>query len=136
MTILEASERLFDWFSENDYFVMNENFSHVIPISDCVEKDKAALSLALEDLQANDLLLSSDLADDKCWVLKKPFTSFEQNVTISPPVAMALSQVVNSACQEFGDDTDFCSPSNVQEKDIRNLILLYNHRNNNEEENV
>jgi hypothetical protein len=72
---------------------------------------------------------------EKCWILKKPFNSYEQSVVVSPPVAMALSQLINSACEEFGDDTDFCSAANVQEKDIRNLILLYNHRMAPQEEN-
>jgi len=135
MTILEASEKLFDWFSENDYFVMSENFTHVNPISDSIKKDEAVFFLALKDLEINELISSADLEDETCWILKKPFNSFEQTVSISPPIAMALSQIINSACENLGDDTDYCSPANVQEKDVRNLILLYNHRLEAEEEN-
>jgi len=135
MTILEASEKLFDWFSENDYFVMSENFTHVNPISDSIKKDEAVFFLALKDLEINELISSADLEDETCWILKKPFNSFEQTVSISPPIAMALSQIINSACVNLGDDTDYCSPANVQEKDVRNLILLYNHRLEAEEEN-
>ena len=136
MTVLEASERLFEWFSENDYFVLSEDFARVNPISDSVEKDKAVFVLALADLVSNDLVSSGELENEICWILKKPFTAYEQNVPLSPPVAMALSQLINSACDEFGDDTDYCSSSNIQEKDIRNLILLYNHRIGPPEENV
>ena len=140
MTVLEATERLFEWFSENDYFVLDEDLIRVNPISDTVERDKAVFLLALEDLESNELLAKGDAQNKKnietVWVLKKPFTAFEQNVAISPSVAMALSQIINNACEEFGDDTDYCSAANLQEKDIRNLILLYNHRQNAREENI
>ena len=133
MTVLEASERLFTWFAENDYFVIDEAFLQVNPISYTVEKDKGVFELALKDLEQNELISSVDVEDKTCWVLKKPFTAYEQTVTLSPPVAMGLAQVINAACDEFGDDTDYCDPSRVDERDIRNLLLLYGHATNPEQ---
>jgi hypothetical protein len=127
MNVLEASERLFGWFSENDYFTMEEDFSQVNLISDTPDKDKGVYRIALNELEQNELIANVPIEDKECWVLKKPFTAFEQSVTISPPVAMGLSQVINAACDKFGDDTDYCSPANIQEKDVRNLLLLYSH---------
>ena len=128
MTILEASERLFKWFSENDYFDMEFDFIRVNPITETKEKDIAALTLALEDLEKNDLIGSKTIDDKTCWILKKPFAAYEQNITLTPPTSMALSQIINTACEAIGDDTDLCDPANVQEKDVRNLLLLFNHR--------
>jgi len=140
MTVLEATERLFEWFSENDYFVLDKDLIHVNPISDAVERDKAVFLLALKDLESSELLANGDAQSGKgietVWILKKPFTAFEQSVVISPSVAMALSQVINNACEEFGDDSDYCSAANLQEKDVRNLILLYNHMREAREENI
>jgi hypothetical protein len=136
MTVLEASERLFNWFSENDYFTMEEDFSRVNLISDTPNKDKGVYKIALKELEQNELIASVPIEGKDCWVLKKPFSAFEQNVTISPPVAMGLSQVVNAACDKFNDDTDYCNPASVQEKDIRNLLLLYSHVTNPEEINL
>jgi hypothetical protein len=128
MTILEASEVLFKWFAENDYFEMEEDFLQVNPITETKEKDKAALSLALEELERNDLVGSKETEGKTCWILKKPFAAYEQSVTITPPTALGLSQIVNSACESIGDDTDLCDPANIAEKDIRSLLLLYAHR--------
>ena len=127
MTVLEASEKLFLWFSDNDYFNMEENYISICPISETKEKDKIAITLALEDLEKGELVASRDDNDlGRCWVLKKPFTAYDQNVSIAPPIALALAQIVNAACDEFGDDTDRCDPASMQEKDIRSLLLLYN----------
>ena len=128
MTILEASEVLFKWFAENDYFEMEEDFIQVNPITETKEKDKAALSLALEELERNELVGSKEVEGKMCWILKKPFTAFEQSVSITPSTALGLSQVVNTACEAIGDDTDLCDPAHIEEKDIRSLLLLYTHR--------
>ena len=133
MNVLEASERLFGWFSENDYFTMEEDFPRVNLISDTPDKDKGVYRIALNELEQNELIANVPIEDKECWVLKKPFTAFEQSVTISPPVAMGLSQVINAACDKFNDDTDYCSPANIQEKDVRNLLLLYSHLSSPEE---
>ncbi len=131
MTVLEASENLFQWFSNNDYFELNKNQKSINPISETIEQDRVAIMLALEDLEKAELVASKTLEDGSvCWVLKKPFTSFEQNVNITPPTAMALSQIINDACDHIGDDTDRCDPAMLEEKDIRTLIILYNHGQN------
>ena len=127
MTVLEASERLFEWFSENDYFVLSEDFARVNPISDSVEKDKAVFVLALADLVSNDLVSSGELENEICWILKKPFSSFEQSVALNPATALSIAHLINGFCEVVGDNLDYCDASNITEKDINNVIIISTH---------
>jgi hypothetical protein len=126
MTVLEASNELYSWFSENDTFCLDKDFIKVIAITETPEEDKAAFLCALKDFEKSKLILSSEINSTEYWILNKKFYSYAQNVQINPELALALAGIINKFCEVIGDSTDLCDPANVEEKDIKNLIYITN----------
>jgi len=127
MTILDATHKLFDYFGVNHTFSMDKNFKDIIPISEEKELDIAIVRLALEDMEKNEIVRSTKVEEDECYILARPMESFEQNVSISHPTAFMITQALNDFCEIIEDYTDIVDVSNVTEKDIRNLVLLNQH---------
>tara|TARA_Y100000310_G_C20150175_1_gene564342 strand:- start:81 stop:479 length:399 start_codon:yes stop_codon:yes gene_type:complete len=128
MTVLEASSQLFEWFRENDTFEMGEHFQRVVLVSDQPNKDKAAFTCALEDLEKMEMIQSCKLDEKEYWTLRKGFEAYEQTVTINPTVAIMISTVVNGYCDIISLQEEKCDPANIAEKDIRNLLFICNQQ--------
>jgi hypothetical protein len=124
MTTLEATGHLFEWFSQNDSFQMEKDFIKVIPITETPERDKVAFLTALESLQENLLLKSAEYEGSKYWVLSKAYNSYEQTINLSPATAHGIAKIVNSFCDITGLEGEKCNPSELQEKDVSNLIFI------------
>lgn len=124
MTILEAFEKLNEFFSTNSTFSLDENFRDIISISENEPHEKAAILCALNELQASDILRSTDVSGVKYWVLFKPLESFDQQVEISYLLAAGISSVINNVCDIVGNASDKCDPKQITEKDLQNLLLV------------
>ena len=120
MTSLDASNKLFEWFAENDTFSLERDFDGVMPEFNDGGEGCAILTCALKDLETIDFIQNCD----DFWVLKKPFVSFSQNVELQPQVCLGISQIINGFCDVIGDETDSCDPSRVQPKDITNMLTI------------
>ena len=127
MTILDATHKLFDYFATNHSFCMKKDFKNLIPISEDKEMEEATISIALKDMEKNELIKSTMVDNEECYILSRPMESFEQNVAISYPTAIAISQGLNEFCDVIEDYTDMCDVGNITEKDIRNLVILNQH---------
>ena len=128
MTIIEASSRLYQWFSENDSFSLDKDFIKIITITEEPNRDKVAFKCALKRLDEMGMIKSEFSPDDhlEYWVLNKAFLTFEQNVTVSPELAITVSDIINKFCEVTGNQIDVCDPSSIEEKDIKNLIYIAN----------
>ena len=85
-----------------------------------MEEDRAVLLCAIKDLQKIDFLQESN----EYWVLKKPFSSFTQTVELPAQLCLSISQLVNGFCDILGNDSDNCESSNLQTKDIMNVVTI------------
>lgn len=133
MTVLEASSHLYTWFSENESFNMKDDFIKIIAITESPNRDRAAFLGALKEFEVGDLVqlvegkrTTAMETDEVYWVLKKPFYSYSQSISISSELCLTISEIVNGFCNKIGDNTEKCNPMNVQEADIQNLILIAN----------
>ena len=126
MTTLEASGYLYEWFSINDSFCMEDNFMKVITITETPNEDKVAFLCALKSFEESGMIDSEFDPDKhrKYWILKKSFLSYTQNVDISPDTALKMSQLINVFCEKMQMDTDKCDPSSIQENDIKNIMFI------------
>lgn len=127
MTILDATHKLFDYFSGKHTYSTSKNFKDIVPITEDEELDVATINLALEDMEKNEILKSTDLNGEKCYILNRQLESFEQSVSISYPTAMMLAQALNEFCETIEDYTDIADVANITEKDVRNLVILNQH---------
>ena len=126
MTITEASTQLYKWFSENDTFSIEKDFMKVIPITEEPNRDKVAFKCALGRLKEVGMINEDFSPDDHAqyWVLNKSFLTFEQNVTVSPELAITISDIINKFCEVTANEIDVCDPTSIEEKDLKNLIYI------------
>ena len=127
MTILDASLRLYEWFSENDTVVMPTDFKQLVLISEHESRDKACFLAALKDLEKQQMVVREEQDGIVFWILKQPFASFEQDVKIGAHICKGIAEEINLFCENIQDDTDKCDITNITEKDIMNLILINQH---------
>jgi len=126
MTVLEGSNELYKWFSENDSFCLEKDFIKIISITETPERDRATMLCALENFEKSELVSSSQIDDKRYWVIEKPFHSYAQSVSISPELALTLAGIINNFCEIVDNETDYCDTANIEEKDIKNLIYIAN----------
>ena len=97
MTVLEGSNKLFEWFSANQKFNFDEDMENLIPNAE--KSDKAAIKCALEEFEKLEIVRGTEIKNDYYWVLNKNFESFGQDVKLSPKTAMMISHLINSFCE-------------------------------------
>lgn len=131
MTILEASGLLYEWFSKNDSFLLQEDFMKLIMVTDHPSRDKAAVLGALESFKETHIVrevrLNEGTAEEgRYWILNKNFETFEQSVVLSPYTVTLIAKIINDFCDKIGDRTEYVDPLKIEEKDIQNLIVMTN----------
>lgn len=124
MTVLDAANKLLDFFQKNDTFNMEDNYKDLILISENPDKDKMAINLALEDLEKNEILKCFISGKIKTYILKKPLNNYDQNILIGGITANMVAKIINDFCDKIKDKRDYCDAKSIVEKDIRNLIFL------------
>ena len=124
---MEASQKLWEYFSTKPSFLLEENFKEIIPISENEDSDKAGILAALEDMEKVEVVKIQEYNDKKYYILKRPIESYDQTVTITYQTAYMIGTVVNEFCEKIKDHTDACDLANLTEKDLRNVALVANH---------
>lgn len=124
MTILEAANKLLEYFSTKDSFSMEENYKDIILISEDPDNDKITFALALEDLEKTEIIKGHTQGKKKVYILKKPLNSYTQGVNIDGFTCNMIAKIINDFCDKIKDKKDYCDAKNINEKDIRNLIFL------------
>ena len=132
MTVIDATGKLFEWFSEHDSFELEKDFMKIMEVVESPERDKAAFLAALESLGQNEFIKMVEYKEVKRWVLVKKYDAFEQTVSVGPETSKGIAVVLNTFCDVLGDQTDYCDVTNIVEKDIRNLVGLTNYMSNRE----
>lgn len=123
MTVLDATQHLFEWFKTHDTFE-EKNITEIILISDTPERDKAAFLCCLDDLTKNEIVGVTEVKERKIWVLKKNLQAFDQDVSIPYHLAVEISQCLNRMCNVLDDHTDEADPLNLSTKDLMNLTFV------------
>jgi formyltetrahydrofolate synthetase len=136
MTIFDATTKLFSWFRENDSFSLDEDFQKMILISEEKERDSACIVAALRHLESVEFIKKEKIDEQEIWLLKRPFAQFEQTVEISAETALLVAEAINRFCDLIDDKTDYCDCTCVTEKDIRNLLIVYEQTKNIAQENM
>ncbi len=128
MTILEATGHLYNWYIEHDTFCIDKDFLSLITITEHPNQDKATVLCGLKKMKEMGLVSDEWSPDDhrQYWVLNKSLGSYEQSVTVSPDLAVTISSIINSFCDRIEDDKEKCDPTNIEEKDLKNLIYIAN----------
>ena len=125
MTVIDANNLIFDWFSHNDSLVLERDLKQVVAIFEDEKETKIIMKMALSDLCEAKLIRVCE--DEKYYILNKPFASYQQNPEISNFVAGYVSKEINDFCELIQDDTDMCDSGNITEKDIKNLCHIIDY---------
>ena len=123
MTIIEASNLLFEFFKKNDAY-HKKDFLKLVLVSENPEKDESAINLALQDYEKAEILNCIELKGEKIYVLKKSLDSFNQTISISSPVATAIRDLINNYCSLTNNKTISCDAKNLDEDSIKNLYFI------------
>ena len=126
MTINEASNKLFVWFSENesmniDSFSDKESFFGDKKFS---KVNVAALIGALEEFEKMDIIKKIVVENETIYILQKSFNSFEQTIKLSVNTCGNIAELINGFCEILKNETDKSDPKNITEKDIKNLATI------------
>jgi|TARA_R110000765_G_scaffold419885_1_gene524437 uncharacterized UPF0160 family protein len=127
VTIFEASISLYSWYAENDIFSMS-NYPDMVRKMNLFKEneaqDKAAFRCALQQLENMALISKTEVNKKEYWVLSRNLSCVEQEVKLSAETCLSISQVVNTFCEVIDDIADECDPTEVKEKDIKNLTYI------------
>lgn len=136
MTTFQALQELWKFFSKKESFMFDRDYKDIVLISEDPDTDKAAFKAALASLEKKEII-NKQLTDKnkEIWVLHKPFSSFEQNVSIGADVSRIISDTINKYCESTNDTKNLCNCLEITEKDLGNLLLIINNLLNSEKEN-
>ncbi len=123
MNIVEASNHLFEWYSENDSINAKTDFKKVFPDSKQTEENLACFIAALEEMEKTDLIKSKN----DYWILMRPFDSYEQTLKLPPAVALSVAHLVNGFCNIVGNESDYCNMAEIRPQDIENVVVICTH---------
>lgn len=124
MTLLEASDKILNWFQTNEYFCFEDSYKEMIGahITLNPNADRAAIELSLKALEKNELIQSTSVNNITYWILSKPFHMFDKNLTMSYSTCLILSEIGKQASEQFGNKDLLIDPTNIAEKDILKII--------------
>ena len=132
MTVADATNRLFEWFSGHDSFELERDFLEIMSVVDYPEEDKSAFIGALAGFEESGFVKMVEYKKVRRWILAKKYEAYEQSVTIGPETSQGLALILNTMCEVIDDQSDYCDPTNIVEKDIRNLVGITNYMSNRE----
>jgi hypothetical protein len=124
MTIIQASTLLFEFFKKNDAYSPKKDFLKLVLVSENPEKDEAAVNLALEQYEKSEIVQKIEIKNDKIWVLSKALDTYNQNISISPALATAISDLINRYCSLTDNKSITSDPKSLSEEDIKNLYYI------------
>ena len=133
MTISDASELVFNWFSKNDTLNVSKDFSALLPECKPIEADdnKASIICALKKLKDEAKIIDclpaktkSENLENAIWVLEQPLESFMQSVDISFVTAMNISLIINNFCNITKNESGKADIGNIEEKDINSILQI------------
>jgi hypothetical protein len=122
MTVLDASMKLYEWFSVNDSFHISKNSGELLGKKHAEDEEKAAIECSLAEFSEMGIVSASKLENPKIWVLKRDFKSLEQTIKLTPETCLSIAQIVNGLCKVIGNETELADPKSITDKEIKTLI--------------
>ena len=124
MTVNDAVEKLFTWFSDHDTFQMERDFKELVVITDNIDEEKCAISCALKDMESNNIISSHITNKTDYYILCRKLQAFSQDVAIDGETAWAIANVLNGVCESINDYVDQCNPMILRPLDIKNITFI------------
>jgi hypothetical protein len=125
MTVLTASAKLYEWFTENDSFCLDYDFNKVFQENqDKKDRESACVVNALEQFDEMQFTSSAEVGGKKVWTLKKPLNAFPQTLDLTPDTCLQMSHVINGFCEYIQDDSSLCDPMNISEQNVVTLLTI------------
>jgi hypothetical protein len=124
VTVNDAVEKLFSWFSDHDTFQMERDFKELVVITDNMDEEKCAISCALKDMESNNIISSNTTNKTDYYILCRKLQAFSQDVSIDGDTAWSMANVLNGVCEALDDFTDQCNPINLRPLDIKNITFI------------
>lgn len=126
MTTIEASIKLFDWFSSSDYFNYPKDCQKLLGVFEN-DYDFLPIKTALSNLQESKIISSELDKENTIYFLNKKLNQAEQSVELNYSVALDVANTINWFCNEIAkDESAVCDPSSITQKDIYNLTYIIN----------
>jgi len=126
MTTIEASIKLFDWFSSSDYFNYPKDCQKLLGVFEN-DYDFLPIKTALSNLQESKIISSELDKGNTIYFLNKKLNQVEQTVELNYSVALDVANTINWFCNEIAkDESAVCDPSSITQKDIYNLTYIIN----------
>jgi len=126
MTTIEASIKLFDWFSSSDYFNYPHDCQKLLGVFEN-DYDFLPIKTALSNLQESKIISSELDKGNTIYFLNKKLNQVEQTVELNYSVALDVANTINWFCNEIvKDESAVCDPSSITQKDIYNLTYIIN----------
>ena len=124
MTVNDAMEKLFSWFSDHDTFQIERDFKELVVITDNIDEEKCAISCALKDMESNNIISSHTTNKTDYYILCRKLQAFSQDVAVDGETAWAMANVLNGVCEAINDYQDQCNPLILRPLDIKNLTFI------------
>ena len=129
MNVIEAYQNLSEFFNENHIFLLEEDRKKVCPITIDQNRDDASILAALREMEKAGLIRKSEAGGKEYWVLFKSLASYPQTIEISALVCAGIASVINQLCDSLENESEKTDPTNITEKDIKNLIYIASKTN-------
>lgn len=124
MNITDARGLVLKFYEKNNSINVDDDYKKIMFLSGDEDRDKAAITLALEGLKAVNIISSIVIKDKLFWVLQRPLISLNQTIELSYTTADFISGVINEHCDITEDEGNRADVANLREKDIANLGLI------------
>ena len=125
MTVLEATQKLIEYFNKNDSFIYPDNIKELFLTDSDPEIRDRIVEITLKQLDGGGIILTGDLKNKKTlYVLKCPLAAIKQGVELSGDVASLISSTINQFAENLKQPEMVCNPLNISEKDIKSLIII------------
>jgi len=133
MTLNEVKADLFNYFTNNDMFTMDdkEDFGKICVLSLNPPLDKQLIRASLKEFEKEGIVTDVNYPDElndkeihECWVLNKPIEQYNQSVNLTHATISAVTKIINQYCSQTNNPQSMVDPLSVQEKDIQSLVLI------------
>ena len=134
MNIFDAKIKIWNYFQENDHLDIgkdlkkffteekNKNLAEQIYLSALNDFEKSEFIRKVEVFNyKNDKNIKEDF-----YVLVKSLKTIECEIKLQSELCFAIAHIINQVCDEIQDDTDRCTPDNITDKEIKNLVHVVN----------
>lgn len=126
MTLQELRNKLLGYFCSNTYYDSKSVLDCDELLNSNPDLKNAMILEVLRDLEGLKIIRKCIDNENGClfWVLDKPISSYDQDVTISAVTASIVADTINNYRASNNITNDFCDKLRIKEDDIHNLCVI------------